>query len=103
MKQITKKIVGVIFIIVGFLALVTPFSPGSWLILVGLEFLGLRILLADKLLAWARRKPRSLPARMVCRMMCVWERDPAAKGRWRRLRERMKSLRRRQGERKVVR
>ena len=90
MRKITKKIVGVLLIVVGFLALITPFSPGSWLILVGLEFLGLRILLQDKLLAWAQRKPDSLTARMVCRLMCVWQRDPATKGKWCRLRERMK-------------
>lgn len=49
MKNILKKILGVVFIILGFLALITPFTPGSWLILIGLELVGLRILLAGKL------------------------------------------------------
>lgn len=44
-----KKIVGVILIIIGFLALVTPFTPGSWLIFVGLELLGIRLAVWDKI------------------------------------------------------
>jgi len=36
MKQIVKKSIGIICIILGFLALITPFTPGSWLILIGL-------------------------------------------------------------------
>ncbi len=44
-----KKIIGVVFIILGFLALITPFTPGSWLIFVGLELLGLRLAVWDKI------------------------------------------------------
>jgi hypothetical protein len=33
MKRITKRIVGVVLIILGLAALLTPLSPGSWLIL----------------------------------------------------------------------
>lgn len=54
MKKYFKKILGVILIIVGFLALITPCSPGSWLILVGLEFLGLGFLLEDRLPAFLK-------------------------------------------------
>lgn len=85
MKKITRKIVGVVLIVLGLLALFTPLTPGSWLIPLGLELLGLRILLQDKLLAWARARPDSKPVRIVCRIMCIWERDPAAKRKWRRL------------------
>lgn len=46
-----KKVTGVILIVVGFIALITPFTPGSWLIFVGLEFLGIRFLVWDKLKA----------------------------------------------------
>ena len=49
MKSVFKKVLGVFLIILGFLALVTPFTPGSWLILIGLELLGLRLLLQGKL------------------------------------------------------
>ncbi|MFH1370923.1 MAG: hypothetical protein ABII09_06520 [Planctomycetota bacterium] len=50
MKVITKKIIGVILIIVGLLALFTPFTPGSWLALIGLELVGIRKFIFRKLL-----------------------------------------------------
>jgi len=56
-----KKVVGVILIILGFLALITPFTPGSWLIFVGLELLGLRIAAWDKIknkLKWPPKNPQ---------------------------------------------
>ena len=43
MSLLLKKVVGVILMIAGVLALVTPFTPGSWLIFVGAELLGLRL------------------------------------------------------------
>ncbi|MDO8482249.1 MAG: PGPGW domain-containing protein [bacterium] len=46
-----KKLAGVFLVLVGLTALVTPFTPGSWLIFVGLEFLGIRFLVWDKLKA----------------------------------------------------
>lgn len=52
MKKYFKKALGIILIILGFLALITPLSPGSWLILVGLELLGFGFLLEDKLPAF---------------------------------------------------
>jgi hypothetical protein len=42
MRKLTRTVVGVVLIILGLAALLTPLSPGSWLILIGLEFLGLR-------------------------------------------------------------
>ena len=54
MRKYFKKALGIILIILGFLALITPFSPGSWLILVGLELLGLRFLLEDKMPAFLK-------------------------------------------------
>ncbi|MFH1170413.1 MAG: PGPGW domain-containing protein [Candidatus Vogelbacteria bacterium] len=50
-----RKIIGVFLIIIGLLALVTPFTPGTWLIFVGLEFFGFRILFLEKIKAWFRR------------------------------------------------
>ena len=44
-----KKAVGIVLVLIGLTALVTPFTPGSWLIFVGLELLGLRFLLWDKI------------------------------------------------------
>lgn len=50
-----KKILGVVFIIIGLTALVTPFTPGSWLIFVGLESLGLRLAVWDKIRAYFKK------------------------------------------------
>lgn len=36
-----------ILIILGFFALITPFTPGSWLAFIGLELLGWRLLPGD--------------------------------------------------------
>jgi len=49
-----KKAVGVILILLGLAALVTPFTPGSWLAFIGLELLGVRVLLSDKLRRFGR-------------------------------------------------
>lgn len=46
--RMLKRGLGILCIIVGFGALVTPFTPGAWLILVGLELLGLSFLIPEK-------------------------------------------------------
>jgi hypothetical protein len=51
MKIIIKKVIGVILIIVGVFALLTPLTPGSWLALIGLELLGVRMLFFRKFLS----------------------------------------------------
>ncbi|MDP4001723.1 MAG: hypothetical protein Q8P69_01610, partial [bacterium] len=33
----TKKLLGVFFIVVGFIILITPFTPGSILLIIGLD------------------------------------------------------------------
>ncbi|MFA4890723.1 MAG: PGPGW domain-containing protein [Candidatus Paceibacterota bacterium] len=48
-KPMIKKIIGVVFIIIGLLSFVTPLTPGSWLIFIGLEFLGIRLLFWNKI------------------------------------------------------
>ena len=47
-KSPARKIAGIILIIIGFLALITPFTPGSWLALMGLELLGLGFLIPKR-------------------------------------------------------
>jgi len=47
-----KKTVGVILILIGLAAFFTPFTPGSWLAIIGIELLGVRILFFDKLKFW---------------------------------------------------
>jgi hypothetical protein len=49
MKPILKKTIGVILIVLGLAALVTPFTPGSWLALIGLELVGFGFLLENRL------------------------------------------------------
>jgi hypothetical protein len=65
MKRLVKKGVGVALVLLGFLALVTPLTPGSWLIPIGLEFLGLRILLEDRLRGWAASRPGTRTAKII--------------------------------------
>ncbi|PIR73388.1 MAG: hypothetical protein COU40_02540 [Candidatus Moranbacteria bacterium CG10_big_fil_rev_8_21_14_0_10_35_21] len=50
-----KKIVAIFMIFIGFIALITPFSPGSWLLFVGFELLGLRVLFFNKIKFWRRK------------------------------------------------
>jgi len=38
-----RKILGVLLIIIGILALLTPFTPGSWLVFIGFGFLGFKL------------------------------------------------------------
>ncbi|MEK7227285.1 MAG: hypothetical protein AAB641_00090 [Patescibacteria group bacterium] len=52
MKKSLKKILGIIFVLVGALSILTPFTPVGFLFFVGLEFLGLRFLLWDKVKSW---------------------------------------------------
>ncbi len=40
-----RRILGLVCLLFGFVALVTPMTPGAWLILVGLELLGLGFLI----------------------------------------------------------
>jgi hypothetical protein len=50
-----RKITGAVFIIVGFLSVITPFTPVGFLLLVGLEILGIRLLFWDKLKKWFKK------------------------------------------------
>jgi hypothetical protein len=58
MRRIFRITFGVVLIILGVFAALTPFSPGSWLALIGLEILGLRLLFQRKLLSLIPKKYR---------------------------------------------
>ncbi len=45
-----KMVSGIILIIIGFVALVTPLTPGSWLIIFGLELIGVRLVICNRIL-----------------------------------------------------
>jgi uncharacterized protein YqgC (DUF456 family) len=69
MRRALKIILGILLILIGVFALLTPLTPGSWLALIGLEILGIRILLERKLISLLphkyRRKVRNLFKRKV--------------------------------------
>jgi len=46
-----KRVVGIVLVIIGGLSIITPFTPVGFLLLVGLELLGIRHLL------WSKIKP----------------------------------------------
>jgi len=52
MRRSLRIILGIVLIILGVAAALTPFSPGSWLALIGLEILGLRIVWLSKAMTW---------------------------------------------------
>lgn len=55
-----RKIAGWSLVIIGFIALVTPLTPGGLLFFVGLELLGLRFIGTEKLKRFLqKRKPVS--------------------------------------------
>lgn len=51
-----KKIVGWFLVLFGFLALVTPLTPGGLLFFIGLEILGIRFVYTEKLKKLLMRK-----------------------------------------------
>lgn len=55
MKLTTSKITGVILIVIGLVILLTPFTPGSILLLIGLD-----MLFGHKWLWWNRAKLKIL-------------------------------------------
>lgn len=46
------KIIGIVLVAIGFIALITPLTPGAWLIFLGLELLGVKLLLWRKIKRW---------------------------------------------------
>jgi len=58
MRRALKIALGIVLIILGVLALLTPLTPGSWLALIGLEILGLRLLVERKIISFLPQKYR---------------------------------------------
>jgi len=51
-----KKVIGVVLIVLGVLVHFIPFVPAGWIILIGLELLGVRLLFWDKIRkSWRER------------------------------------------------
>ncbi len=49
MRSVLRKTLGILCLVIGLFCLVTPLTPGAWLIFVGLELLGLGFLIPKKL------------------------------------------------------
>jgi F0F1-type ATP synthase assembly protein I len=56
LKNVLKKTIGVILIVVGLAALLTPLTPGSWLALIGLQLLGFGFFLENRIVRAIRKK-----------------------------------------------
>jgi uncharacterized protein YjeT (DUF2065 family) len=69
MRRALRIALGILLMILGVLALLTPFTPGSWLALIGLELLGLRLVLERKFLSMLPQKYREKVAAMLERKM----------------------------------
>jgi len=50
-----RKIAGVILVIIGLLSIITPLTPVGFLLVIGLEILGIRVLVWDKLKRWFKK------------------------------------------------
>ena len=45
-----KRLIGLILILVGLIALVTPFTPGAtWFIIIGMHMMGIHLIFLDKI------------------------------------------------------
>lgn len=60
MFSVLRKILGILLIVIGLAALVTPLTPGSWLALIGLELLGVGFLIPPPI----RRRVNDVIARI---------------------------------------
>lgn len=59
-RPLLRKVVGGVLVLIGFVAFVTPLTPGAVLFLfIGSQFLGLRFMFLDRLIG---RKPDPAPA-----------------------------------------
>ena len=59
-KPIRRKVLGVFLVLVGFIALVTPLTPGAWLGIIGLELLGVRLLFIERVKDHATRVAKKI-------------------------------------------
>ena len=51
-----RKVIGVFLITIGLLSIITPFTPVGFLLILGLEILGIRFLVWDKIKNWFKNK-----------------------------------------------
>ena len=52
MREKNKKLLGIVFIILGIVSILTPFTPFGILLFVGLELAGVKLLFIEKIKKW---------------------------------------------------
>lgn len=57
---VLKRILGIILIVIGLAALITPLTPGAWLIIVGLELLGFGFLIPERIRRYWEEMKKSM-------------------------------------------
>lgn len=57
--SIIKKPLGVFLVITGLILHLIPLFPAGWIVVLGLELIGIRILLQDKIKAWITSKKKN--------------------------------------------
>jgi uncharacterized protein YqgC (DUF456 family) len=62
LRRTLRYAIGILCLVLGLLALITPLTPGAWLIFVGLELLGLDFLLPKRLRDYWRELKKKLLA-----------------------------------------
>jgi len=51
-----RKVTGVILVIIGLISIITPLTPVGFLLVIGLEILGVRVLFWEKLKNWFKKE-----------------------------------------------
>ncbi len=55
MRTASKRTLGVILVVLGLISVLTPFTPFGILLLIGLELLGIRERVVDKVKSWFKK------------------------------------------------
>ena len=51
-----RKTIGVMLVVIGLISIITPLTPVGFLLVLGLEVLGVRVLFWDKLKKWFKKE-----------------------------------------------
>ena len=51
-----RKTIGVMLVVIGLISIITPLTPVGFLLVLGLEILGVRVLFWDKLKKWFKKE-----------------------------------------------
>ena len=54
-KPKTKKLIGSIIIFLGIIAMILPVVPGAWIVIIGLEIFGVKLVFLDRIKVWMKK------------------------------------------------